>query len=390
MNIIFFALSLGEGGVSRYIQELSYNMAKAGNNVVLIYQGNCDDYFQSNENYSVIRLPLAKKNFIKRLICTIQNIVKLKNIITDQQNILFVGNTPLSNLIGCILKSVLSNSNIQILRIIHGRWALEIKDLEESKKLYDSRLFAALLPLIARPIERYEISRSDKIIAVSVEIGDYVKSLGINRPVYIIPAGVDTSKFSPSSNKQSIKCDLKIKEYPLVLFVAVLRKIKGLHFLIDAAEIVSKYYKINVIVVGGGPEYEYYLNIVKKRGLTDIIHFTGRLYDDQLRLYYQAADFYCLTSITEGLPQSLLEAMSTGIPSIATSVGGIPDLISSGSNGFLIEPGGHTQLVGILLHLLENPDYAQEVGKKGRNFILDNYSWNTICNQIFIIINGDT
>ena len=165
---------------------------------------------------------------------------------------------------------------------------------------------------------------------------------------------------------------------------------KGLHFLIDAAEIMSKVRSLNFVVIGDGPEYDNYVRDVKARGLDSCIRFVGWLGDEELLLFYQTADIYCLPSMQEGLPQSLLESMCVGIPSIASSVGGIPDLIKDGVNGFLIEPGNVDQLVRVLTHLLENPEQGRNIGEKGRDTILSNYTWDATCNRIVHVIKGDS
>jgi glycosyltransferase involved in cell wall biosynthesis len=245
------------------------------------------------------------------------------------------------------------------------------------------------LPLVANRVEKAELIKSDIIIAVSREIMEYVKTFGITKNVHVIPAGVDEAKFMPVINKKNVRELLMIDDIPTILFVGIPLKRKGLQFLIDAAEIISHNRTFNLIVVGIDPEYGKYIQDVRSKGLDEYIRFAGKVGYEQLLLYYQASDIYCLPSTHEGLPQSLLESMCVGIPSIASSVGGIPDLIKDGVNGFLIEPGDVDQLVKKISCLLDNPEYCKKIGEEGRRTILLNYTWSAICDQILRVIDGD-
>jgi glycosyltransferase involved in cell wall biosynthesis len=110
------------------------------------------------------------------------------------------------------------------------------------------------------------------------------------------------------------------------------------------------------------------------------VQFTGQV-NDALR-YLQAADLFVLPSATEGLSNSLLEALSTGLPVLATSVGGTPDVISHGVNGYLIPPDDLPALKNGLTTLLADRALRASLGMEGRQRILKDFSLDSIATRL--------
>jgi glycosyltransferase involved in cell wall biosynthesis len=87
-----------------------------------------------------------------------------------------------------------------------------------------------------------------------------------------------------------------------------------------------------------------------------------------------ALDIFCLPSLTEGTPMSLLEAMACGIPVVASAVGGVPDVIQSGKNGILVSPGKPEELKEAIVHLLENKSLQKNLSQEAQITIKMNYN----------------
>lgn len=98
--------------------------------------------------------------------------------------------------------------------------------------------------------------------------------------------------------------------------------------------------------------------------------------------YYQNATIYVLPSYYEGLPTTLLEAMSCGIPSIATDVEGSSELISDGETGLLVPPRNPKRLAEAILRLLEAEELRQKLGDNARKHIVNNYDWEIITDSV--------
>ncbi|MEM0489273.1 MAG: glycosyltransferase family 4 protein, partial [Candidatus Bathyarchaeia archaeon] len=121
---------------------------------------------------------------------------------------------------------------------------------------------------------------------------------------------------------------------------------------------------------------------VKKFKVESNVCFLGYYPDEMLPRLYQAADIFVFPSIYENMPFAVLEALASGLPVITTKVGGIPEIIDDGENGFLIEPFNARKLAERLLYLVENPTVAYEMGAAGRKTVEERFNWNKIIKQI--------
>ena len=97
---------------------------------------------------------------------------------------------------------------------------------------------------------------------------------------------------------------------------------------------------------------------------------------------YRKADIFVTTSVSDGTPVSLLEAMSSGLPCIATSVGGIPEWITNGENGILIPPRSPEAVADAILRLSKDPDFRSRLGAAARATILARGKWDTLMAQV--------
>lgn len=161
----------------------------------------------------------------------------------------------------------------------------------------------------------------------------------------VVPNGVDPSVFYPRPRMAS--------DHLTVLTVARIFPLKGLHVLLEAASRVrEKQPRVRFRILGSIGDRNYYagcLDIIKQKGLGQIIEF-GRT--DRIAPAYAEADVFCLPSISEAAPFSLLEAMLSGCPIVATAVGGVPEIL--GNAGLLVRPNDPEDLAAALLFLLED------------------------------------
>lgn len=183
-----------------------------------------------------------------------------------------------------------------------------------------------------------------------------------------IPNGVDTDVFTPASTQ----------EQQLLLCVARLCEDKDHKTLLHAFGLVAQDYPAaRLRLVGSGPEEENLRVFIRQSLPPDIrkrVEFAGDSAVPQM--HYAQAGIFALASIREGLPNVILEAMSSGLAVCATNVGGVPGLIRHGDNGFLSPPGDADALAANLRLCLENADKCRQAGKSARNFILENFAYS--------------
>ena len=129
------------------------------------------------------------------------------------------------------------------------------------------------------------------------------------------------------------------------------------------------------------------MNYAKKLGVEDNIIFTGYFPDKKLPRLYQAADIFAFSTFYENLPFAVLEALSTGLPVVTTNVGGIPEMINNGKDGFLVEPANSRALADRILYYLEHPAEASEMGLLARRNIEDHFDWRLIVKKVLKVYN---
>ncbi|MGD6852597.1 MAG: glycosyltransferase family 4 protein [Candidatus Bathyarchaeia archaeon] len=218
---------------------------------------------------------------------------------------------------------------------------------------------------------------ADRIIAVSNATKDYVLGLGANpKKVKVIHNGVDLERFRPlAGKKREMRRKLGIREDAVV--VLTVRRIvykNGVDTLIDAADIVAqKNPKVTFLVVGKGASQNSVQAKVKELGIEDNFRLAGFIADDELPFYYNAADFFVLPSKSgEGLPLVALEAMASGLPVVATDVGGISEVLTCRC-GRLVPPNMPVEMAEAIL------DYSQTdlsaLGREVRGLMEEKYSW---------------
>jgi glycosyltransferase involved in cell wall biosynthesis len=206
----------------------------------------------------------------------------------------------------------------------------------------------------------------DSFVVISHEIDQELTALGVpSQKRAFIPNGVDTELLLPANG-------------PLVVYLGRLTLEKRVdHLLRIWPNTRATFPQAELLIVGTGPE-EAHLRTqsISIPGVT----FTGQV-DDALS-YLQAADLFVLPSATEGLSNSLLEALSTGLPVLATMVGGTPDVIAHGENGYLIPPDDLPALKTGLVTLLNDPTLCARLGMQGRRRIQTDFSLESVASHL--------
>ncbi|PSB12065.1 glycosyltransferase family 1 protein [Pleurocapsa sp. CCALA 161] len=195
---------------------------------------------------------------------------------------------------------------------------------------------------------------------------------------------------------------------PQLLFVGRISPEKGVHDLIDAFIKITEQYPQAVLTIAGPhlivakallcdlqPEPEVqalkyfysidYLEHLKSKipaHLSSQVIFTGSLHQQELLPYYQQADVVVNPSLSEAFGMSLVEAMATATPVVATKIGGMPEIVDNRVTGLLVEPGNPQALADAAMKLISHPDRAREMGTAGRRKVWQRYSWSKIAENL--------
>ncbi|TRO50120.1 glycosyltransferase family 1 protein [Candidatus Bathyarchaeota archaeon] len=227
-------------------------------------------------------------------------------------------------------------------------------------------------------IGKQVLNEVDKIIVVSNATKKYVLTLGANpEKVEVLHNGVDLNRFKPLSEvKDQMRKKLSIsKDANVVLTVRRIVYKNGIDTLLESAEIaVKRNPKLVFVVVGKGPDSEEVKEKIGQLRMQNNFRLTGFVSDENLPLYYNAADLFALPSKSgEGLPLVVLEAMSCGLPVIATNVGGTSEVMSE-DYGKLVPPNSPDSLAEALVEFSRKDLTALK--KDLRTMMEQKYSWD--------------
>ncbi len=227
-------------------------------------------------------------------------------------------------------------------------------------------------PLVRRfyiLLERATARITDKLIVVSPRNTEKGLADGIGTPEkYItIRSGIELDRFlKPTRPREAVREELGIPpDVPVVGTVTRLSPQKApLDFVDAAAHVAARRPDVHFVIVGDGPLRAEMEAAIAVRSLTDRVHLTGLRRDVPDLMH--SFDVFALTSLWEGLPRVLPQAMTTGLPIVATAVDGNAEAVTDGVNGFLTPPGDPQAMAAALLRLLEDSVLARRMGEAGR------------------------
>ncbi len=219
----------------------------------------------------------------------------------------------------------------------------------------------------------------DAIIVISQEIDQELLHEGFpSGKLVFVPNGVDINRFRPISvdQKAGLQKKLGLPDGPIGVYIGRLSPEKRVEQIINAwPGLRRKHPQARLIILGTGPQ-ESELRAMAGEGVV----FAGVVED--VSPYLQSADFFVLPSSTEGLSNALLEAMASGLPIIATKVGGAEDLIEHQKSGWLIPADDTMALNHALEHFLSNLDQIIGYGEKAREKVVQDYSLERVAHML--------
>jgi len=186
----------------------------------------------------------------------------------------------------------------------------------------------------------------------------------------VVPNGVDLEFFQPPAGG-------KDQGPPVLLSVARLVPDKDHDTLLAAfGRVASRHPEAELWLVGDGPRRQALEHKAGEMALDGRVRFFPG--EPDLRAFYHRADLFVLSSVAEALPNVILEAMAAGLPVVATRVGGIPEAVAPEATGLLVAPGDVAGLAAALARLLGDPEARQTMGRKGRERVLEHYSFTAM------------
>jgi glycosyltransferase involved in cell wall biosynthesis len=215
------------------------------------------------------------------------------------------------------------------------------------------------------------------VIAVSEFVKNSLKREGVSEDkIFLIHNGVDVEEYTPVPRKEREKLRSYMTDEPVsqaIGLVGNLVEMKGLRYFMQALPLIFKNHPGTLVaVVGDGPLLSEMKKSVKEAGFSHRVKFLGRL-NKLTRNVMSALDVLVQPSLTESFGLTAAEALSCQVPVVASNIGGLPELIKDGINGFLVPPKDYSALAEKVNIILDDPDKRIRFGKAGRQHIIENF-----------------
>jgi glycosyltransferase involved in cell wall biosynthesis len=249
-------------------------------------------------------------------------------------------------------------------------------------KVFHLRCLSVTYPIFRRNfVCRYLLKKiADIYIAQSKYVFRLLSNLGIDKKkIEVIPNAIDVSLFEPKGQKAKNR----------LLYVGRIEKYKGLHVLLKALKLV--HIPVELLIIGPmSKESSYKQKIMSliaelREKTSHKVDYLGPKKFCELLSYYQSASIVVIPSLNESFGNVILESLACETPVIASSVGGIPEIVRNYENGILVPPNNYIKLAEAIQHLLKDEKLRQRLGKQGRNIVVDNFSIDVIAHKILYV-----
>ena len=236
-----------------------------------------------------------------------------------------------------------------------------------------------------KKVRQYALDRVDYVVAVSHQVEQGVLTGGVSsHQVRTHYSGVDCSVMASSEWSHDIRAQHGVSREALLLgTVANLLPLKGYEVMLDALPVIlSAMPAVHYLIIGGGEaEYGARLKaITVERGIAERVHFAG--FQDSVASYLSALDLYVHPSLKEAFGLAVVEAMAMGKAVVATTTGGLPEVVVQGETGWLVPPGDPKSLAAAVVSLLEDKVRREQMGRSGKARAQERFSLDASVRQM--------
>ena len=354
INLIYLYSSKGFGGIVRNLSLLVNNLNKDIFNVTVILltnEGDKDSDINIRKNTEIKFIKISENNKWDFGV-----IKKIKKILLDNQTDILSCHGYKADFYGFLLYTIYK-CTVKTVTMKHGWVTPGIK----------IQLYYA--------IDKFVAKWFDKIILVSEGQIDEIKRFGVpSRKIAVINNAIISDDSQQTKDRDFVRKELGCDKSDYVIgFVGRLSREKDVKTILSAiAKVLEINKKVKLLVVGEGPEERRLKGRAKDLNINNNVTFLG--YQRDVDKIYTAMDLYVSSSLKEGLPNSILEAQSKGIPCIVTNISGNTDIVIDGVNGFLVRPKDPNDLSTKILLLMKDEILAENFTDEGKKIIKNKFS----------------
>jgi glycosyltransferase involved in cell wall biosynthesis len=282
-------------------------------------------------------------------------VVELVRLCRRERVAIYHGHDYKSNLLGLVLKRF---HPMRLVTTAHG-WVVH----------------SARTPFYYR-VDKFCMRHYERVICVSNDLVTECRRAGVRAErLVLLENGIDLADHARATPTADAKVRLGLDPTrPLIGAVGRLSPEKGFDLLVNAIALLrNRERAARLVIVGDGDESARLRAMIERLGLGPDVRLAG--FQSDPRPYYEAFDVFALSSLREGLPNVLLEAMALGVPCVATRVNGVPRLIEDGVSGRLVQPGDAAALAAGLAELLSDEPLRQRLSAAARSVVEERYSF---------------
>ncbi len=347
MKILFLTTHLNSGGITSYLRTLTKGLIARGHQVFIASSGGDmeQEFLSLGAQLKTLNIK-TKSELDPRIYLAL---IPLINLIREHHIDVIHAQTRITQVMGRCLQTLTGKPFVTT---CHG--------------FFKTRFFRKKFPFWGK-----------RVIAISEPVKLHLQQdfLVVEQNICLVDSGLDITDF-PLVDEATKKINRKkwdLGEEPAIGIIARLSDVKGQDILIPAMkEVLQKIPKAKLLIVGEGKMETMLKDLVMTLNLHEHVKFypiVNRT-TEALSLF----DVFVMPSRQEGLGLSVMEAQASGLPVVASNVGGIPTLIKDGQTGLLVEPENVHQLAQAIIKVLEDKNLAQRLGQQARSFIMQNYS----------------
>ncbi len=231
--------------------------------------------------------------------------------------------------------------------------------------------------------DRPMYSHINAVIAPSMELASKSKIIFKNNRIRYIPNGVDCLKFKPNILLREEKQKFNIPSDDLIVISPRRLVVKnGVEYFVKAIpQVLNEVNNVTFVIIGDGPEKENIKKLINSLNINKKTVLLGAIPNKDMPCWYNLADVVVIPSLIEATSIAGLEAMASGVPIVATNVGGLPEIITHGINGFLAQPKNITEIAGYLINLLKRKELRIKMGEAACRAALYSFSWDIIADK---------
>jgi len=341
----------GPTGIGVFVEELARGMEDRGNHVLVVTAENEGPAIRASNGFALQELRLSRQNRLRNVSLTVRTLVALLKGRHDFDVI--HGQQPhIQTSLAAILGRLMGKPTVTTLHL--------------KRQHFSSRL--------ERAMEKISEWITGRCSTELVFVSEHTRRSFAADDHPVIYNGVNTDRFHPVGEGGEVRPE----KSPLrIVFVGRLTKTKGILDLMDALGIVqrshgSTSFRLTAVGEMASEEKGEILERIRKLGIEDVFRYEGVLGNISEKL--RESQLFILPSYYEGFPISLLEAMASGLPVIASRVGGVPEVVVDDENGFLCDPRRPDQLARLISRFIERPSELDRLGNNARQRVVKSFS----------------